>query len=157
MKSTERENVASAPAVSDDELDRLRETFYARLHRDRIRLTTLAALLARIEGNPAGVFQELQGLAHRIRGAAGVFQVPEVFSAASALEQAATVACSRHADHTDGSVWSALEELVERLAMTSGTGVATTQDFKSILQLSEIADRAAVGTRNTKHRQAKHR
>jgi HPt (histidine-containing phosphotransfer) domain-containing protein len=123
MKSTDRENSASAPVASYDEFDRLRETFHARLHGDRIRLTTLAASLARIEGNPAGVFQDLQGLAHRIRGAAAVFQVPELFSAASALEQAATAACIGHADHTDGSVWSALEELVEQLAMTSGSSV----------------------------------
>jgi hypothetical protein len=156
MKSTEHGKTAALPAAApDDEFEHLRKTFYVRLRSDRVRLTTLAASLARIEGHPAGVFNALQAVAHRIRGAAAVFEDSELGGAANALERAATAACDIGADHADGAVWSALEELVERLAMACPASVITAHDLKPILHLSEIADRAGGGPRNTKYRQAK--
>jgi len=158
MKSVDHHGkIASTPAAMDDEFDRIRATFYARLRCDRMRLTTLATSLSRVEGHPAGVFKALQGLAHRIRGAAAVFEASELGSAAYALEQAATAACDKRSDHSDGPVWSALEELVELLAISCGGGLATTADFKPIVHLSEAAQRTGGGPRNTRYRPAKRR
>jgi HPt (histidine-containing phosphotransfer) domain-containing protein len=136
-----------APRAPDDEFERLRDTFGARLRSDQIRLTTLAASLARIEGSPAGVFLALQTLAHRIRGAAAIFEATELSSAAYVLEQAAANACSNCSDHTDGAVWSALEELVERMAMSCGSDTANVCDLTPILHLCKIADEAESGPR----------
>jgi HPt (histidine-containing phosphotransfer) domain-containing protein len=157
MKSIDHHGkIASTPAAIDDEFDRIRATFYARLRCDRMRLTTLATSLSRVEGHPAGVFKALQGLAHRIRGAAAVFEASELAGAAYALEQAATAACDKRSDHTDGPVWSALEELVELLAMSCG-GLSTTVDFKPIMHLSEAVQRTGGGPRNTRYRATKRR
>jgi HPt (histidine-containing phosphotransfer) domain-containing protein len=158
MKSIDHHGkIPSTPAAMDDEFDRIRAAFYARLRCDRMRLTTLATSLSRVEGHPGGVFKALQGLAHRIRGAAAVFEASELRGAAYALEQAATAACDKRSDHSDGPVWSALEELVELLAMSCGGGVATTVDFKPIMHLSETAQRTGGGPRNTRYRPAKRR
>jgi HPt (histidine-containing phosphotransfer) domain-containing protein len=158
MKSIDNHGkMTSAPVEMDDEFDRIRATFYARLRCDRMRLTTLAASLSRIEGHPGGIFKALQGLAHRIRGAAAVFEASELSGAAYALEQAATAACDKRSDHADGPVWSALEELVELLAMACGGALATAADFKPIMHLSEAVRRNSGGPRNTRYRAAKHR
>lgn len=139
MKSTSlRTDPAAHPAVSGDEFDQLRETFCTRLRSDQVRLTTLAASLARIEGDPVGIFAALQSLAHRIRGAAAIFQASELTSSAHALEEAATKACDSRADHADGTVWSALEDLVEQLAAECGGDL--------------VAARVRKPTRQTKHR-----
>jgi HPt (histidine-containing phosphotransfer) domain-containing protein len=113
-------DIALTPAAMDDEFDRIRVTFYARLRGDRMRLTTLAGSLSHAEGDPAGVFKELQGLAHRIRGAAAIFEATDLGAAAYALERAATTACDKRSDYLDGPVWLALEELVELLAISYG-------------------------------------
>ena len=158
MKSIDHhERIVPTPAAMDDEFDRIRATFHARLRCDRMRLTTLATSLSRVEGHPGGVFKALQGLAHRIRGAAVVFEASELGRAAFALEQAATAACDKRSDHSDGPVWSAVEELVELLAMSCGDGVTTTVDFKPIMHLSEAAQRTGGGPRNTRFRPAKRR
>ena len=149
--------IAPTPAAMDDEFDRIRVTFYARLRCDRMRLTTLASALAQADGHPAGVFKALQGLAHRIRGAAAVFEATELGGAAYALEQAATTACDKRSDHSDGPVWLALEELVELLAMSCGGDLATTVNFKPIMHLSEAAQRTGGGPRNTRYRPPKRR
>ena len=121
MKSTDdKTGRASHPPVLDDEFDRLREAFCTRMRSDEVRLTILAASLARIEGDPVGIFAALQALAHRIRGAAAIFQATELTNSAHALEQAATNACDSRADHADGAVWSTLEDLVEQLASECG-------------------------------------
>jgi hypothetical protein len=156
MKSIDNHGkTAPAPAAMNDEFDRIRTAFYARLRCDRMRLTTLATSLSRIEGHPGGIFKALQGLAHRIRGAAAVFEASELGGAAYALEQAAIAACDKRSDHADGPVWSALEELIELLAMECGGGVATAVDFKPIMHLSEAAQRTGGGPRNTRYRPAK--
>jgi HPt (histidine-containing phosphotransfer) domain-containing protein len=158
MKSIDHHGkIGSTPAAMDHEFDRIRATFYARLRCDRMRLTTLATSLSRVDGHPAGVFKALQGLAHRIRGAAAVFEASELRDAAYALEQAATTACDKRSDHSDGPVWLALEELVEQLALSCGGGLAATVDFKPIMHLSEVAQRTGGGPRNTRHRPAKRR
>ena len=149
--------IASAPAAMDNEFDRIRAAFYARLRCDRMRLTTLATSLSRTEGHPTGIFKALQGLAHRIRGAAAIFEASDVGNAAYALERAATAAYDKCSDHADGPVWSALEELVEAIAMACGGALATAAHFKPIMHLGEAAHRTGGGPRNTRYRPAKPR
>jgi HPt (histidine-containing phosphotransfer) domain-containing protein len=158
MKSSDNLGlIAPAPAAMDHEFDRIRTAFYARLRCDRMRLTTLAASLSRVEGHPGGIFKALQGLAHRIRGAAAVFDASDLEGAAYALEQAATVACDKRSDHADGPVWAALEELVELLGMACGGGMATAVEFKPIMHLAEAVQRTGGGARDTKYRSTKRR
>jgi HPt (histidine-containing phosphotransfer) domain-containing protein len=112
--------IVPTPVAMDDEFERIRVAFYARLRCDRMRLTTLASSLSRAQGHPAGVFEALQGLAHRIRGAAAIFEATQIASAAYALERAATTACDKRSDHSDEPVWLALAALIGLLPMSSG-------------------------------------
>jgi HPt (histidine-containing phosphotransfer) domain-containing protein len=158
MKSIDNHGkTAPAPAALDNEFERIRTTFHARLRCDRMRLTTLATSLSRMDGHPTGIFKALQGLAHRIRGAAAIFEASDLSGAAYALEQAATAAYDNRSDHADGPVWSALEELVELMAMACGGSLATAVDFKPRVHLSEAAQRTGGGARNTRYRPAKPR
>lgn len=158
MKSIDHHGkIVSAPAGMDNEFDRIRATFYARLRCDRMRLTTLATSLSRADGHPTGIFKALQGLAHRIRGAAAIFEASDLGGAAYALEQAATSAYDNRSHHADGPVWSALEELIELLAMVCGGTPATAVDIRPIVHLSEAARRTGSGPRNTRYRPAKSR
>jgi HPt (histidine-containing phosphotransfer) domain-containing protein len=158
MKSTDdRTDHARQPAVSWDEFDRFQDIFCTRMRSDQIRLTTLAAFLARIEGNPVGVFSALQSLAHRIRGAAVIFEASALSSSAYALEQAATHACGNGSDHTDGAVWSALEDLVERLAAECVGDFAREQTRNPPRHPARVADEFEfehwnMGSRQTTHR-----
>jgi Hpt domain len=121
MKVTEHWQGASpGPVQSEDPFGELRDLFFARLRSDRMRLTALAAALSRAEGDPARTFQDLQLFAHRLRGGAAIFETPEVGIDANALEQAAASASVAHADSSDASVWSALENLLDRLAIVNG-------------------------------------
>jgi HPt (histidine-containing phosphotransfer) domain-containing protein len=107
-------------SASDDRFEELREAFHIRLRSDRVRLTTLAAALARGEEDPARVFESIRLCAHRVRGAAAIFEASEVNVAANALEQAAGSASIGHADNSDAAVWTALETLVDLLGITGG-------------------------------------
>jgi HPt (histidine-containing phosphotransfer) domain-containing protein len=122
MKSTRYlAHTAPKPAEADDAFERLREAFHARLRSDRVRLTILGAVLARAEGDPGHIFEDIRSFAHRLRGASAIFEAQEIGIAAHALEQAACSASIANADNADASVWSALESLVDRLPGTSGS------------------------------------
>ena len=118
--SKDWQDVSPAPIASEDPFEKLRERFFARLRSDRVRLTALADVLARAQGDPAHTFGDMQLLAHRLRGGAAIFETPEVGIAANALEQAAASASVAHADSSDASVWRALENLLDRLAIVDG-------------------------------------
>lgn len=121
MKSTEYSpRTAPARSAPDERFEELREAFHIRLRSDRVRLTTLAAALARGKEDPARVFENIRLCAHRVRGAAAIFEASEVGVAANALEQAAGSASIGHADNSDPAVWTALETLVDLLGITGG-------------------------------------
>jgi HPt (histidine-containing phosphotransfer) domain-containing protein len=120
------QSASSAPIPSEDPFEELRDLFFARLRSDRVRLTTFAAALAHTEGDPSCTFQDIQLFAHRLRGGAAIFETPEVGNAANALEQAAAAASVAHADRSDASVWTALEDLLDRLAAVNGQQVQLT-------------------------------
>jgi hypothetical protein len=121
--SKDWQSVSPAPIASQDPFEQLRELFFARLRSDRVRLTALAEVLARAQGDPAQTFEDMQLFAHRLRGGAAIFETPEVGFAANALEQAAASASVAHADSSDASVWRALENLLERLTIVNGQHV----------------------------------
>ena len=124
MKRTTRWQRASpAPIATGDPFEELRELFLARLRTDRVRLTALAEVLSRAQGDPVHTFEDMQLFAHRLRGGAAIFETPEVGIAANALEQAAASASVAHADSSDASVWRALENLLDRLAIVNGQHV----------------------------------
>ena len=121
MKSTDIVRVsAPAPSVIDDGFEELRGRFYARLRADRVQLTSLSASLARVADDPGCIFEDLRLFAHRLRGAAAIFESSEVSNAACALELAASLAKFARAGKTDAATWMAIEKLVDLLASCSG-------------------------------------
>jgi HPt (histidine-containing phosphotransfer) domain-containing protein len=107
-------------SAATEELEHIRVALHDRLRRDRVRLTTLSATLARAEQDAACSFEEIRAFAHRLGGAAAVFDADEISAAAHTLEQAANRALSANAGHFDPPVWTALETLCEQLAIMAG-------------------------------------
>ena len=117
MISTEQwPGISSTQTVPDDPFKELRAAFNVRLGSDAVRLAVLAATLARADADPAVIFEDIRLFAHRVRGAAALFEAPDIASVADALEQAAISAANAHAENSDASIWSALEALALRLA-----------------------------------------
>jgi HPt (histidine-containing phosphotransfer) domain-containing protein len=101
--------------TDDDGLEELRVVFEGKLQSERAHFVALSAALARVEGSPGPVFNELRNRAHKMRGSAAVFEMVQVASAAGSLEIAAIAATVSHADNTDAAVWTALVALVRLL------------------------------------------
>jgi HPt (histidine-containing phosphotransfer) domain-containing protein len=76
----------------------------------------LSALLAREEGDARRTFEDIRQFAHRLCGAAAIFESPEIVAAAEALETAARSAHDAQSNHSDVDVWAALERLTQQLA-----------------------------------------
>jgi Hpt domain len=109
----------ATPSVPDRRFEKRRDAFLVRLRNDRARLTILAAELSR-GADAVRSFENLQSLAHEVRGAATTFDATEVEIAARALERAAGDASALHAGNSDVDVWIALETLRDLLGNTSG-------------------------------------
>jgi HPt (histidine-containing phosphotransfer) domain-containing protein len=120
MRSTERWRPSATAIEAEDRFAELSRAFYARLRNDRVHLATLSASLARIEGDASCVFEEIRVFAHRLRGAATIFEAAELGVAAQSLEEATSAAASTHADNSDPGVWAALVNLSNRLAAVNG-------------------------------------
>jgi HPt (histidine-containing phosphotransfer) domain-containing protein len=105
---------------SGDSLEELRQAFYARLQSERVHFATLSAVLARAGKNPAWIFEDLQFRAHKMRGGAAIFEIPEVAATACSLEEAAKRASIAKANNTDPGVESALGALVQLLSSLGG-------------------------------------
>jgi HPt (histidine-containing phosphotransfer) domain-containing protein len=125
VKSTERaQSDGPAPPVLDDPLaldealEVVRQSFCARLHDEKARLAALAIALRSCETDSAPVLEELELFAHRLRGAAAVFEALELSQAAKALELAAEAG---RAQHSEAPVWSALNLLANELASLTGS------------------------------------
>jgi HPt (histidine-containing phosphotransfer) domain-containing protein len=98
-----------------DSLEELRQAFYDRLQSERVHFATLSAVLARAGKNPAWIFEDLQFRAHKMRGGAAIFEIPEVAATACSLEEAAKRASLAKANNTDPGVERALGALVQLL------------------------------------------
>jgi HPt (histidine-containing phosphotransfer) domain-containing protein len=110
---------ASGPATPQNHFEQLRGAFHTRLRWDRARLASLSSELQHAEGDSALIFDELRVVAHRICGAAAVFEAPEICTAAYKLEQALLTAIHAHAERTEPNVSALLDALLELLAVTS--------------------------------------
>jgi HPt (histidine-containing phosphotransfer) domain-containing protein len=120
MKSTDYwPRPAREADTSDSHFEQLRGAFYTRLRNDRARLATLSAELARTDEDVAPVLEELRVLAHRMCGAAAIFEAPDIGDAANTLEQTLLTAIDEHADGTDPAVSAALEALVNLLVLAN--------------------------------------
>jgi HPt (histidine-containing phosphotransfer) domain-containing protein len=108
---------ASARDSDDTEaaLERVRQSFHARLEGERVRLAILAKALKAARSD-AEILSDIEMFAHRLRGAAATFEVPELSADAKALELAAAA--------DEPSLWSALETLAARLSSLSGGAAA---------------------------------
>jgi HPt (histidine-containing phosphotransfer) domain-containing protein len=106
-------------SAEQDRFEELRDIFHARLRNDQVRLTTLSALLAREEGDARRTFDDIRQFAHRLCGAAAIFEAPEIVAAAEALETAARTAYATQSNHSDVEVWGALERLTQQLAAST--------------------------------------
>jgi chemotaxis protein histidine kinase CheA len=111
--SSDESRAAVPPGAARDGFENLFDAFLIRLQAEREHLVKLSAELALTEENPQSIFADLQFRAHKLRGGAAIFEVPEVVEAAGAMEKAAVSASLSHAPHTDGRVWNALLDLVK--------------------------------------------
>jgi HPt (histidine-containing phosphotransfer) domain-containing protein len=118
-----------SPDVLEDEFESLRNEFHARLQRERLQLTVLAAALTRSDGDSNGIFESLRQFAHRMHGAAAIFESTDVANAAHALERASVSAVLANAGSTDPSVWTALVTLVDMLATMNSRRASVSTDF----------------------------
>jgi HPt (histidine-containing phosphotransfer) domain-containing protein len=105
----------------DDALEVVRQSFYARLHDEKARLSVLVTALESCEAESVTGFQQLETFAHRLRGAAAVFDAFELCEAAKALELAAAAASAGRVPCSDVSVRRALHLLTNRLASLTGS------------------------------------
>jgi hypothetical protein len=111
-----RHEPPAAPAVADNTFEQLQSAFYTRLRKDRVRLVVLGTTLAHAGADPKSVLEDLRTFAHRLRGAAAIFDAAEIRDAAQALEVAAHVDPEGPADQGNTRVWSALTLLSDLLA-----------------------------------------
>jgi len=112
MGSIRRWPRPEAPPSLRDELGELRIAFQVRMHSERVHLVALSAELARAEGDPGIIYDDLAVRARRLQGGAEVLEFDEVAAAADSLEKAAYRAAALHTDNADTSVWNALVALV---------------------------------------------
>lgn len=103
---------AGIQIAPDDAQESLRRKFHQRLQSERIQLASLATALTQADKAPNGAFEELRLCAHRMHGAAAMFEYADVAAAAHALELASGGASVAHAGNFDPSVWTALVSLV---------------------------------------------
>lgn len=119
--------MGSVEPLEDPEaaLERVRLSFHARLGGERARLASLAEALKSAGRNQALILQDIATFAHRLRGAAATFDVPELSADAKALELAATMTADGLANDREPSFWPTLETLSNRLTVLSGGMPAT--------------------------------
>jgi HPt (histidine-containing phosphotransfer) domain-containing protein len=105
----------SKPKALDVTYEDVRQSFLIRLHSEQTRLTVLTGALGCAETDPAAAFVNLEIFAHRLRGAAAVFDVPELREAAKGLELAAAAAAVDRAPIDEPLVQTAMQTLAARL------------------------------------------
>jgi hypothetical protein len=98
----------------------VRLSFLIRLTGEKARLATLADALGAGAVTPALTFGDLEGFAHRLRGAAAVFDYPELRDAAKGLELAANEALVDGAAANEIRVRAAMRFLGTRLDCLTG-------------------------------------
>jgi HPt (histidine-containing phosphotransfer) domain-containing protein len=107
-------------AMLDLTYDDVRLSFLVRLHSEETRLAQLGAALKSAEADPAAAFVNLEMFAHRLRGAAAVFDFPELRDAAKELELAAAAAVTQRASFGEPLVQAAMRILATCLTCLNG-------------------------------------
>ena len=87
-----------------------------------MQFATLSAALASAEDSPISIFKDLQFRAHRLKGAAAIFEFRELSACAHDLEKASSEAVHANAQNNSAAVWSALVKLVGVLGEIRGEG-----------------------------------
>jgi HPt (histidine-containing phosphotransfer) domain-containing protein len=114
---TEQQQFSNVQPLSpDQEFEEVRQSFLARLPSEQANLAMLAKTLEFTVLDSAPAFGDLARFAHRLRGAAAVFEFPTLRDAAKALELAAAVAEGEHAPNSEPLVQTVLRALDIRLA-----------------------------------------
>ena len=115
-------SISTGPDVTsaDEEFEQVRQSFRIRLRSEQARLAKFAEELGAEESGSTSVLAGIGKFAHRLRGAAAVFDAPELSSAAKALEIAVAIASVGSGGNGDPGVWSTLRTLTEQLAFMNG-------------------------------------
>ena len=100
----------------NEELKGLGLLFKRRLQEDLLTLGSLAARFASADAAPGSVLEEIRCFAHRLHGAAAIFEAHELARTAGALEAAVALAVTGCALNTPPSVSSILETLLGQLS-----------------------------------------
>jgi HPt (histidine-containing phosphotransfer) domain-containing protein len=100
----------------NEALNGLKLLFQRRLQDDLLTLGSLAARFTSADAAPATVLEEIRFFAHRLHGAAAIFEAHELARSAQALETAAARAATGDARNTP-SVSSILQSLLGQLAL----------------------------------------
>jgi len=109
---------ASAQATqADDAFEEVRQSFLERLRGEHARLVKLTLALGSAERDATAAFGDLEKFAHRLRGAAAVFEERALSEAAKDLELAVSAASIARTRHDDALVRMTLHTLAERLAV----------------------------------------
>jgi HPt (histidine-containing phosphotransfer) domain-containing protein len=105
----------STPIKLDVSFADVRRSFLDRLRGEQARLAFLAAALETAGMHNVSAFIDLEVFAHRLRGAAAVFELHELRDESKALELAASAATTRYSPDTRLQVGEAIRKLADRL------------------------------------------
>lgn len=131
MRNAKPQSGDAASLAPDDTYELFRLSFHARLPAQGAHLARLATQLGSCGDAPAPVFAAVEALAHRLRGAAAEFDLPDLCLAAEALELAARAALRIQATNMDLAVTTAIQALSLRLAAAINIGNHTKADVTS--------------------------
>jgi HPt (histidine-containing phosphotransfer) domain-containing protein len=116
VRRIEHPRAAESITVADDATYQdACQSFLDRLNGERARLAVLEAALAIAAEDQVTPFLDLEIFAHRLRGAAAVFDLPELREDSKVLELAAGKAVLRHAPINDPQVRAAIRLLKAQL------------------------------------------
>lgn len=116
MQRIERPGLwGSKPTTLDASFEDVRQSFLIRLHSEQSRLAFLADALGSAQIDPASAFVDLETFAHRLRGAAAVFDLPELRDDSKQLELAAAAAAIEHSPVSEPRVQKTMQILAGRL------------------------------------------
>jgi len=120
IRTEARSSVNAMSSHEDEAFEEVRQSFLIRLHDEQIRLMALADALGSGGENAVSSLCALEVFAHRLRGAAAVFDAAVLSEDARSLELAVAAASIEPRIDNDPLVWSALRTLISRLASMNG-------------------------------------
>jgi HPt (histidine-containing phosphotransfer) domain-containing protein len=98
----------------------VRLSFLVELHGEEARLAALRDALSSAQGDRVSAFIDLEFFAHRLRGAAAVFGLPEIRDAATNLELSSAAAVTSNATLGEPLVQDTIRTLAARLTCLNG-------------------------------------